>query len=812
MLDFFRRYQRYFYIVITIVIVISFSFFGTYNAMSDGSFREQIAFTAIDGTDVTRHELDEMVVFLGTDIDDKILFGGMWGPNFLNDGVIKKDFIQTGLAALIVDAYLQDLQSDLMMRFEKEKHFNLYVHPQARFIGTESAWTYFAPGMRENFNIMRMAANPLDPDALQARFRLFLMERQFPAPLLRQVLRYQEKQNQWVVPDSTLDHTDLSLFGYHTLEDWFGPGFVRLVSEFIMNAAIVAEQKGYEVSKADALASLMHNAEISYRQNAQNPHLGVTNANEYFNEQLRRMGMDRNTAVKVWKQVLLTRRMFQDMGSSVFVDPQTFAPFAAYAQTSVEGDRYHLPKDFHLNSYRAMQKLDIYLDAISKRTDKEKSSLMMPTALLSPEQVAKQTPELTQKRYLLDVAQASKKTLEANIGVKETWNWETSDSGWTILQKEFPDLGTKTAETKEARFAALEKLDDATRARVDQFSRAEIVREHPEWLEKALAEAPTTRKTIGLHEKGSNATFVGLKDSKALMKLLDAYPLSGAADSPSAKDAVSSLSHYSADQSTYYRIAVIDRSPELEVLTFKEADQQGVLDQLLDSKLEDYYKKNRDSLGKEFQRDDKSWKSFAEVKDSIADRYFASTLQSIRSSYAASENLAKGSPELIKEVVVTLRLYPYVQHVRGQLQKNSAEASQWISSNEDKPEAPAADKLPPKSVIADQWKLEKEAYQATRGSADEKINTQEALALSEGGWTQVKTPVSGDLSFFHLMKKGELETGKVLETSVSTVHTLLSDGAQQRLMLHLLKQIESKGAMSLDYLHPINSDDNSESA
>ena len=59
MLQLFRKYQRYLYILITTVIVISFSFFGTYGTLSDGSFREQIAFTTVNGTDVTRHELDE---------------------------------------------------------------------------------------------------------------------------------------------------------------------------------------------------------------------------------------------------------------------------------------------------------------------------------------------------------------------------------------------------------------------------------------------------------------------------------------------------------------------------------------------------------------------------------------------------------------------------------------------------------------------------------------------------------------------------------------------------------------------------------
>ena len=72
-------------------------------------------------------------------------------------------------------------------------------------------------------------------------------------------MRYQEKQYNWLTPNPNLNQTDLSLFGYHTAEDWFGTHFTRLLSEFIINAAILAETQGYEVSKAEALADLVRN-------------------------------------------------------------------------------------------------------------------------------------------------------------------------------------------------------------------------------------------------------------------------------------------------------------------------------------------------------------------------------------------------------------------------------------------------------------------------------------------------------------------------------------------------------------------------
>lgn len=801
MLDFFRRHQRYFFYVITVVIVISFSFFGTYDTMSNSSFREQIAFTAVDGTTVTRHELDEMVNFISTDAHDKMLFGGSWGPNFLNDGVIRKNFMETGLAAILAKNYANELQKDLDSKAEKERRFALYTNPHAPFIGTESAWNYFAPSMNGYFSMLRNASNPVAQDALQARIALFLMERQFPAPLLRQVLRFQEKQHDGSVADRDLDYVDLSLFGYHTIEDWFGPRFVRLVAEFIINSAIVAEQKGYEVSKADALADLMHNSEISYQQNVRNPNIGVKNSQEYFNEQLRRLVMDRSTAARQWQQVLLFRRLFQDMGSVPFIDKTTFAKFDEYALASVEGEIYKLPKELRLNNYRALQKLEIYLDAVSKRSDDDKTKLNLPTKFLSSTEVTQKTPELVQKRYLLEIAHVDKKSLEGTVGVRETWNWEVEPANWEILKKEFPSLGASDSKTQDERFAALDALDNKTRARVDAFARAAIVNAHPEWLEKALAQAESDREVVGLHDKGQNPPFVGLKDGKVLMQLLDKAPLSknDGSLSPAAKEAAEQLNQFTSDQNNYYRIVVIDRAAQAEVMSFAEANQKGVLDQLLDSKLEAHYEKIRDANPKEFKRDDKSWKPYSDVKDAVADRYFEKVLKAISATYAAAIAPETPPAQILGDFAASWRLYPYMVEVKEKLQKDPADKSAWLRSPIAKSDN--ANTLPAQGELTDQWKLESSIYQTTRSNPEQILDMTETFAMKDNSWTKVNAPANGDLNFFHLKKKSEEANAQVVAANLSKAKRLLSDDAQQRLMSHLLVEIASKGAISLDYMN-----------
>ncbi len=802
MFDFFRKHQRSFFLVITVVIVISFSFFGTFGAISDGSFREQIAFKAVDGTVVTRHELDEMVLFLGTDADDKRIFGGVWGPNFLNDGVIKKNFLETGLGLMLIEAYPEEVKQDLVMRADKERRYVPYVHPQAHFIGAQTAWNYFAPAMQTQFNALRSIQDPASLDSLKARASLFLMERQLPPPLLRQVLRYQEKQYNWLKPDPNLDHIDLSLFGYHTVDDWFGPHFSRLVSEFIINAAIIAEQRGYYVSKADAMADLVRNADISFQQNAASPHRGVATTTEYFDEQLRRLGMDRNMAVSLWQKVLLFRRLFQDLGSAVFVDPFTFGKYDAYASEAVEGELYQLPKELRFNNYRSLQKFETYLDAVSKRSEDEKAKLKLPSTFLPVAEIAKKTPEFIQKRYLLEIAHVDKKMLEGNVSLKQSWEWEVEDAHWDLLKHEFPELALKLSNNVEERYAALDSVDDKTRSRIDAFARKSIVDAHPEWLEKALSEAKTVRHLVGLRENGANASFVGLKNGKVLMDLLDVAPLSlhsEAEMTPAAKEAGNKLKSFTADNATYYRIVVVDRAIEPEVLSFVEADRQGVLDRELDRNLEAHYVKIRGTNPKEFQREDKSWKPLGDVQDAVADRYFEKVLNGIRANYATLVGPGEAPKEMIGDYAATLRFLPYMQDAKAALEKSPADPSAWIKEG-GKSDNNEASVISAQPKLNDQWKLEKVAYQTSRSNADQALDKKDLFALQEGAWTKVNTPGSGNINFFHLSHKKNEINSEVTMNSVSRAKALLSNDAQQQLMAQLLKMIEAKNAISLDYL------------
>lgn len=799
MLEFFRRYQRYFYLVITIVTIISFSFFGTYSTLdSSNTWREQVAFKTINGREVTRYDLDEMAVFLATDSEDKVLFGGAWGPNFLNDGVIRKDFLETGLAQELMNDYQTDLEQELQTKLEKEKKFKLYSHPQARFLSVQNAWEYFTPDMSTYYTTLRSAQNSASPEAFQARINLFLAEKAFPASTLRQVLRYQERQYNWLDHDPALDQTDLSLFGYHTLEDWFGPRFTRLVSQFIMNAAILAEQNGYEVSRAEALADLIRNTEVSYQQNKSRPAIGVASPEEYLNEQLRRMNMDQAKAIKIWRQIMLFRRYFHDAGSSALVDTLTYQKFNDYAQESLKLDIYRLPSALRFGDYTTLQKFETYVQAVGKGLKKE-DPLALPAQFLTVAEVAKQYPELVQKKYLLEIAQVNKKDLQSRVGVKETWAWEVEDQNWEQLKKQFPDLGIKPGATREERFAALDSLDSITRSKVDAFARSAIVNAHPEWLEQAFEKIEPKKMIVGIRPKGGKLPLEGLdqEDKRlAFVRLLDQAPLK---EDPKPE---SNLYAYSANQQNYYRIKVVERSPQQVILTFAEANVDGTLDNLRDRLLEKHYAKVKTQNPLLYQKEDQSWKEFNSVKDLVAEEYFTSTLDALRQLYKTTSPVTE---KVGKDQLASLRFYLYVQQAKANIEQHPEQEGTLAFFKE---KSHQTDQWQEQEPLIQQWWLEKEVAQVNRQDGTRLVNSKEAFTLPEQAWSEISTPANGDLVFYQVKEKGRNPKADVaIAEQVRKAQTILSANAQRVLMQKILKELSAKQAISFAYLNQANEEE-----
>lgn len=776
MLDFFRRNQRIFFIIFTVVIVISFSFFGTYSTISERVYEDPVVFTTSTGQSVKRSEIEELSLFLSSDQYDKIAFYGMQGPNFLNDGVVTNDFIQTGLGLVLLEHFAKDIQQELEPKFQSEKKFVPYTHPDAQFLSASNAWNHFAPAMNTNLALLKNARSPMSPEAMNARIQLYLNEKQVPANALRQILKFQQKQFPWVSPDPNLDRTDLSLFGYHTVEDWFGMRFLRLVSEFIIDSATLAEKHGYSVSDAEALSDLENNADLSFQQNKNSPYINVANSADYFREQLRIMRLDQTKAIKIWKKVLLFRRLFQDAGNIALVDPEMYQEFFNFAEATAVGDIYRLPEEDRLKNFHALQLLETYIGAVSKKTPESGDVLALPTAYKSPEEVTKLSPGLVQKDYIVEIGSINKGMLQSKVSIKETWDWETEESHFELLQKKFPSVGILQGKTVDERFKALASLDDKTRAQVDAFARESIVDAHPEWLDAALKNVNLKKTTLGIRKKGGSLPIFGFDGKRGeLMNALDT------------KDSYDRLT---GDNQHFYVIKVLERDPTDRVISFKEAIKDNTLDALLDERLEPLYISMRESDdATQFKKANGEWKSYLDVKEIVAEKYFAKTLDALRESTLTESEKKEMKPEAITpDFLATRRFFPYFKETLAKIKKDLSSSSQYTQDH---------DLISQHISLSDQWKLVKSDFKMQRSSPNEHgINKDALFHMKIGEWSPINTPPNGDISTLQIRSFSENEDPKVLTQKMLEGQKLLSMDIQST----LAKQLLLEWKLNIDFM------------
>jgi len=521
---------------------MSFLFFGTYQAIAP-AFRAK-------GED--ENYVTQMARFLNT--EQWMISRKVFAANFLNDGVISKEFLETGMAEILVAAHSELFQKNFETRFEKEKDYIPYIHPYQPSLSANHIWSIFAPDIP-----VKLKAHLEGKGGFKQRNDLFLAQKNFPPAFLSQIIRYQE-QNSQLPADPRLAKEDSALFAYHELTDWYGENFVETLSEMIIQIANIARKLGYKVSKDEILAELVSRSQEIYRSLKEKVNLPTEDGYGLFQLYLRQIGIQDQVAIKIWEDVTLFRRLMHDVGDGgALSDILPLSQFYAYAYENALVEVIQMASDARLKSMEDLKRLEIYFAAVG---EKRASVLDIPLDYASLEEVEVRAPELVGRRYQLNYAVLSKKDLQAKVSVRETLNWECAQENWKILQKQFPELAQKTGSA----FDILESMDEKGRKLVDTFARKQIVETHPEWIQVALVEGEMNEKTLFLSPK-SDKPFEGIIDSARFVSALNAQD---------------ELIGYTQDNIHYYRFIVQKRGEEKEILTYSEALKWGILDKLSD--------------------------------------------------------------------------------------------------------------------------------------------------------------------------------------------------------------------------------------
>ncbi len=781
MLNFFRKHQRYFFVVITAAIVVSFSFFGTYsNLRQQASSPDKEIGLGVCGKSVTQHELAALCRIIESSVFDRMSLEKGEMPNFLNDGVVEKDFLSNGLAVLLAKSYFEELRGDLDQRIKKIHYFRPYVHPRSPQISAEGAWARFSPKMLERFRALKAKSDQPSTETLALMCQLYNDQAMVPPNVLKQILGMQQNQ-MGVASDPILANSDLALFGFKSMEDWFGPRFVSLLAQFILNAAQIAEERGYEVKTEEVRAELFQNIYQGYTQISRDTPPTPEEADRYFQVKMRALGLDETMLINTWKKVILFRRLFEDGSGSVLIDPLAFQQFDQFAKENMRIALYQLPTSLRFADFRSMLKFQLYLEAVAADSSRLRTDLRLPSQIASLAQVERKVPELIERSFDLEWSAVSKEELSRLISVRETWGWEILDEHWDLLKENFSEIAAIKAETAQVRLSALKNMNEKLRVKIDQFARAKMVEEQPAKIHLALEQAPANTSTVGLKMKGAQLPFPGIKDPTELLQLLEKASIKG--EAPNA--ASQRLAYYSNGGDHFYRIQVVRRDEAKKILTFAEASGDGTLDKLLDKKLEESYPDVRKKDARSFQLADGGWKPFKEVKDQIGRRLFADLLKVIEDNYLAQfDSLPGKAGDLPLNFYSNARLLPFMKEAEKALMANSSDPA-WIKLEE-------ADAGP-----SSQWLLEKSDQQIER-CTQVAFSKDDMFTLTPQQWSPVKIGDRGALAFYFVEDKS---TSKTLPAdSVEQGHQILSYDAKKDMMLQILQRIHQKKAIDLAHV------------
>ena len=765
MLTFFRKYQKFIFVFTTAIIILSFTFFGTMSSMGGSpEVKEEFLVKAIDGSSISVQKVNRMVQFLSSSHMD-LKDDRARSVNLMNDGVLEKRFLQTSLGKLLAEKISSEIGSDIEKTVEKAVAFQPYRHETAPFISAESVWAQFAPeSVRIVSELMTQSSSLSSLKKFDLLSQGFLQHQMVPTGFVRKVLAYQEEQAAHAGKDASLPYADVSLLGLHSAKEWLGESYLRAVSQVIINSAAYARKQGYTVSSQEARQAMVLNVKeaatlISKEVTPQ------TNFYQVFLGQVRNLGMNEQECIDLWKDIALFQKLFEV--SSETLEPKDLQSMSKEQALTL---KYSLPSHLQFRDFSSLMKLQIYIDAVSLKKRSKENLLSLPTEFNSLVEIEKKAPDLIQREYVLEFAELDLKKVALQIGLKETWNWQTQDLGWNLLKKQYSYLNKESSLTKEARFAALEALDSKQRLEIDKFSREQILAKDIERIKKELHSLPVETKSFSISSQGIELPFKGVTEMQGLVSLLEAAPLKeNKSISPAESDVQTKINFYTGDKQHYYKINVIKRSSLKKIQTFAEANASGALRRMLDKKLEDAYLEVRKKDPMPYTKKDGSWKPLSEVKEKVGLAFFAPVLKAI-----SLEFQALSGKEPSKEQLESADFY--AQHWMLFHMKTSLSKGEEALETEDR--------------LVNQWNLLEQKETVVKKQNDELSS----FAFVEGSWSPILALSSGKPCFFKVLQN--LPAALPSEAEIEKLLEPLRKEKENKLFNQVFSEIDAKKALS----------------
>ena len=773
MLTFLRVHQKTFMIAVTASVVVSFLFFGiSGGGGAEDRIKEKFIGKALDGSAITQQKVDRMVKFLSYShldlLNDRVL-----APNWLNDGVLEKDFMKTSLGYFLAEKMFSQIEKDLTSTLEMAKSFEPYRHPHAPFLSAGGLWSQFAPEATRVASEIVRTGPKVTPETFFLLSQLYSQQKSVPLTFFKRMIAYQQNQDPRIQQDDQLAYADLSLFGLHSAKEWFGSTYLRAAAQVIINAAAEAKSRGLTISTVELREQLLVNVEEAAKRSGEK--IEAEHLYGVFIQQVRKEGMDERECLDLWKDITLFRKLLTSFRESIKLDSDVLQKAHEASKDLATIELFSLPTSMQFKDLASLLKLQLYVEAVSGVTQKE--CFAFPKELFSISEIEKRMPELIRQEMVVEYKELDLKKMASQVGLKEMWNWQGGDLGWACLQKQFPFLSSHKTSIKEDRLGLLEALEEEKQAEVDGFARQMILSSNEERLQHAFASLEEKEDTILVGLKGEGIPFKGVTDKQRVRALLEKAALKGDVEGvTSSLEAREKLLFYTEDQQHYYKISVLERFPTQRVLTFAEAEGLGILRQKIEKRLEDLYPIVRKKDAALYQQKDGSWKPLAEVKDKVGLSLFPTLCQAIQTGYTTFSG---------KEVTLEQKQSPqfYVQYWTLGPVREALEEIRTVGFLD-----------PNRPLLVKQWDLSLE--KKTVGKEEKEIfNFQEEFFLPEGRCSSIRFSPTGRNLFFRVLNRTERE--KLPEAEIEAIKAPLKKEAEKKGIEDLWQKIESSGVIYL---------------
>lgn len=580
MLSLLKKYQKSLFIFIALLVGFSVMFVGILPRQM-GALKDPVAFKTVTGEKVKRSRYEKLKSMIATNNGEMLLYGGYLGLHFFPEDVLTENLVQSGLIALIAEKKAKELEPFWKEQQTKEANFKPYTHPESQMISAQNIWKKHSPKIIELMDKLKTETDPLK--AFEIRNELFLHENDFSPYALWQFLSQQQKQYQWLAPDENMTPLSLSLFGYRSLQDWYGELMIDYVAQFVLNTASYAKKKGYRATYQEAENSLMAANRQALKQIQ---FLGLKDFNDpesYFQAKLLRLGMNKMEMITLWQDVLTMQNLMNEAAQAALLDDLTLENFETFATEKVDLLRFAPAAHLQFKSAEQLAQFENYLQALGKPT----SELGLDFALKPLAEIEQESPQLVQQMVEIEYKEVDLQKAALTVSVQDIWKYKSDPKNTHTLKAKFPKIDLDETLDPQAFQAQLEKIDGFTEMQIDGYIRELLLKQQSNWLELAFEKQSPVTDEVMVRKSGYRLPFKGIetaKDKEIFLTRLFNEDIDKLSKKP-----------ISFDDKHYYQILTVKLKDEPKLVDYQELVQDKTAQKMLHKKLAAQHKNGADS-------------------------------------------------------------------------------------------------------------------------------------------------------------------------------------------------------------------------